>query len=780
MRAVSLAFQPVRILFVDDEETMLDFYRTSLSIDGDTHPLFEDIRKMAMSLYDETGAVPEVQGFRVPGFELTCCGNQDDAEAAVNQAVKTDRPFAAAFIDIHIPPGPSGIGIAEKIRQLDPHIEIVIVSSYPNINAVEIARRIPPAHKLLFIRKPFYLQELLQSTLALVSKWLVEMEFIGIQTDLEKRVRERTAALRKERNFISVVFDTMGAYVVVLDKDGRIVRLNRSCEQMLGHKFRDVKGKKIWNLFKSSQDCLQARKIYDNCQQGNFTQKHETYWSTASGKDNAITWSNTAILNEKKRMEYAVWIGLDITERKRAEEALRSSEERYKALIENVKEGVALIQNEKLVFANDAFVEMFEYKDAFELIGKPVNALVKNHFEPKFSDFLKTTINQKSWGLPFRGKCLTKSGREFWAEKVSSVISHKGDPAILVTVRDITENMLWEQTIKQEAEYFRSETMKLKSSIGERYRFGDIIGKSQAMQKVYEMILKAASTDANVIVFGKSGTGKELVARAIHDMSDRAQNAFVPVHCGAIPENLIESEFFGYKRGAFTGANSDKQGYLAAADKGTLFLDEVGDIGLNMQVKLLRALESGEYTPVGDNKHRTSGFRMIAATNKDPLDMVNHGKMREDFFYRISVLPINLPLLKERKEDIPLLVEHFLQSYYQGEPHSPLPAKVIDALIRYDWPGNVRELQNVLQRYLAVKSLNFMNIPSHDADSPGIVYQEDDFKLTGMDYKKTLEHVEKKLILKTLESTRWNRTRAAETLGISRRSLFRRMTKLNI
>jgi len=178
---------------------------------------------------------------------------------------------------------------------------------------------------------------------------------------------------------------------------------------------------------------------------------------------------------------------------------------------------------------------------------------------------------------------------------------------------------------------------------------------------LYELILKAAVTDANVIVYGESGTGKEMVAGAIHEMSDRKGKKFVPVHCGAIPENLMESEFFGYKKGAFTGANADKSGYFDIADGGTLFLDEMGEISLNMQVKLLRVLESKEYTPVGANQVKHSDVRIIAATNRNLREQIDKGLMREDFFYRIHILPINLPSLRKRREDIPLLVDYFIK-----------------------------------------------------------------------------------------------------------------------
>jgi len=578
--------------------------------------------------------------------------------------------------------------------------------------------------------------------------------------------------LQKEHHFISAVLEMAGALVIVLDRNGRIVQFNRACEEISGYTCDEVRGKYISDLFPVPEEMIPVKAIAA----GRFPDLHESYWIAKDGNVCLIAWSNTALSDGEGNAEYAIWVGLDITERKKMEEELRAGEERYRALIENVKEGVALIQDETLMFANEAFSGLFGYDSSAEIIGKNIISLVGQHFEPRFTEYLNTALGKRSWGLSFRGRCLTKTGREFWAEKLSSVISYKGKPAILLTVRDITENMLWEQTIKQEAEYFRSENVKLKSSIGERYRLGDMIGKSPAMQKVYELILKAASTDANVIIFGKSGTGKELAARAIHDMSDRSDKAFIAVNCGAIPENLIESEFFGHRKGAFTGAYTDKHGYFHSADQGTLFLDEVSDIGLNMQVKLLRAIEGGNYTPVGDTRPRKAYVRIITAMNKDPLEMVNKGLMREDFFYRIGVIPITLPDLKDRREDIPLLAEHFLRLYQNDVKIQPICQKMMDRLLNYDWPGNVRELQNVLQRFLTVNSLDFMNI---FYDSPPSAAVPDGVS-EHLNLKEALEKFEKKVILHTLETVRWNKTKAASVLDISRRSLFRRMKKLGL
>jgi len=311
----------------------------------------------------------------------------------------------------------------------------------------------------------------------------------------------------------------------------------------------------------------------------------------------------------------------------------------------------------------------------------------------------------------------------------------------------------------------------LKTSIKERYRLGDMIGKSAAMHDVYENIIKAAATDANIIILGKSGTGKELAARAIHNLSGRNKRAFIPINCGAIPETLFESEFFGYKKGAFSGAHTDKNGFLDIADKGTLFMDEVGEISPGIQAKLLRAIDGEGYTPLGDNKIKKADVRLIAATNRNLKDMVAKGDMREDFYYRIHIIPINLPPLKDRKEDIPLLAEHFMKLY---DPEKKMPVikdRFMESFLKYHWPGNVRELKSVIQRYVTLKTID---LPAPFAPYPNQHDTGLDIQ-TGRPLQDALLEFEKAYILKTLEQNNWHRGKAASLLGISRKTLFRKM-----
>ncbi|MBW1737272.1 MAG: sigma 54-interacting transcriptional regulator [Deltaproteobacteria bacterium] len=319
----------------------------------------------------------------------------------------------------------------------------------------------------------------------------------------------------------------------------------------------------------------------------------------------------------------------------------------------------------------------------------------------------------------------------------------------------------------------------MRPSVKERCRLGNIVGKSQAIQQVYDFISRAADSDASVVIGGESGTGKELVAQAIHEMSNRRDRAFVSVNCGAIPQTLLESEFFGYKKGAFTGAYTDKLGYLDLAAGGTLFLDEIGEIGLSMQVKLLRAFDGRGYAAVGSTETKKSDFRIVVATNKDLIDLVNKGLIREDFFYRVHVISITVPPLRDRKEDIPLLIDHFLRLYGNGKERSDIPGRIMQSLYNYHWPGNVRELQNVLQRYFTVKRLDLMgSIRTRYDYLNGNSCEDHDPE--DLDFHRAMEKFQKNVILRALEQTQWHRGRASSMLGIDRKTLFRKMKSLGI
>jgi two-component system response regulator PilR (NtrC family) len=307
-----------------------------------------------------------------------------------------------------------------------------------------------------------------------------------------------------------------------------------------------------------------------------------------------------------------------------------------------------------------------------------------------------------------------------------------------------------------------------------------LLGKSQSMERVRKLIGKLARSQAPVYISGESGTGKELAARLIHQQGPRSDHNFVAVNCGAIPHELMESEFFGHKKGSFTGAHADKQGLFQSADGGTLFLDEVADLPLHMQVKLLRAIQEKHVRPIGGQKELPVDVRIISATHKNLAQLVEDEAFRQDLFYRINVIELPLPPLRERPEDIPLLSEHFLiqLARQSGTPKARLSAAALKELRKYAFPGNIRELENILER--AVTLCENAILAAEDLNLPGITQAPAPESMQTQPLGDRMEAVERQAIIQALEETRWNRTAAAKKLGMSLRSLRYRLEKLGI
>jgi two-component system response regulator PilR (NtrC family) len=321
------------------------------------------------------------------------------------------------------------------------------------------------------------------------------------------------------------------------------------------------------------------------------------------------------------------------------------------------------------------------------------------------------------------------------------------------------------------------ENRAFKRAQRDRARLDQIIGHSQKMQAVYQMIETVAQVQSTVLITGESGTGKEMVARAIHNLSPRADKPFMPVNCGAFTETLLESELFGYVRGAFTGATANRKGLFEAADRGTIFLDEIGEMSPTMQVKLLRVLQERKVRPVGAHEEISIDTRVIAATNRDLAQMVKQGSFREDLFYRISVIPIELPPLRERREDIPELVEHFVQKFCQQTGRRlGISERATELLELYSWPGNVRELEHTIERAVALEradSIQPESLPQAVTNYNPASVAPSAFELpeSGLNLVAHLEHLEKTYVLEALRRTGGNQTRAAEILHMSVRSL---------
>lgn len=401
------------------------------------------------------------------------------------------------------------------------------------------------------------------------------------------------------------------------------------------------------------------------------------------------------------------------------------------------------------------------------------------------------------------GLAVLKKAKEHWPETIVIMISAFATTETAVEamkdgaydfipkpfdvneVRQTISNALERRTLLQEKEALEAELQKT-------YNFGKIVGNSPAMRKLYKTITQVAPTRSNVLITGESGTGKELIARAIHDVSPRNASPFTAIHCAGIPETLLESELFGHRRGAFTGAVDNKKGLFEISNKGTVFLDEIGELNHSMQVKLLRVVQERAFKPVGDTQDIEVDIRIVSATNKDLEQEVIGGRFREDLYYRLNVIHIHTPSLRERKEDLPSLAQHFLEKYSKemGKSIHKLSSYALTMLSRYDFPGNVRELENMIERSVATATTNIilpesLTLSTHKRAQetcqgsssfapPAIIPSE------GLNLDAILADIEHQYLLRALDMSGGNKQAAANLLGISFRSLRYRLEKQGI
>jgi len=356
-------------------------------------------------------------------------------------------------------------------------------------------------------------------------------------------------------------------------------------------------------------------------------------------------------------------------------------------------------------------------------------------------------------------------------------------PFNLDELRIIIHRALYKRSMEKE-------NIQLKSRLTEKEKFENIVGKNQKMLEIFEMIDTISQTDSTVLIIGESGTGKELISKAIHNKSERSGCKFVSINCGALPENLLESELFGHTRGAFTDAHKDKKGLFEVADKGTLFLDEIGEMSPKMQVKLLRALQERKVRKVGGSQEIEVDVRIISATNKDLTESIKNGEFRTDLFYRLNVISINVPPLRERKDDIPLLLEYFLRIFNKkfNRQIEGFEKDALDIVINYTWPGNIRELENVIERAVALEKGAFIGIKSLPSD---LVYNISEtevmpsnidalLKDEHFDFQEYIDDISRRIILKAFLSNDSNMKKTAEKLKLNYRSLRYLMEKYDL
>jgi len=471
----------------------------------------------------------------------------------------------------------------------------------------------------------------------------------------------------------------------------------------------------------------------------------------------------------------------EIEERKRVERALRESRERLSRIIDSAIDAIISVKPDlEITLFNQAAEEIFQCSaDEAEcsrldrFLTDPFEALVRRHIDRHQNSDAPSETEGRYLAAPEGLTAQRKSGATFPVEATLCPVPLPEEDQYLLILRDVEEL----KEAEAELDQLQSEKTYLEEELRSEYNFDEIVGASEPMQAVFDAIEQVADTETTVLVTGETGTGKELVARALHDRSDRADQVFVKVNCAALSSDLIESELFGHEKGAFTGATERREGRFELADGGTLLLDEIGELPLDTQAKLLRALQHREFERVGGSKTIEVDTRILAATNRDLEAEVEAGRFRDDLYYRLNIFPIPLPPLRERDGDIPLLAEHFCEMYAArtGKEIQGLTANATTILEGYDWPGNVRELANVIERAVILTREDRIRA-EHLSISGG----------TGSDGTAsfdTLEEVQRRHIEHALEMTDGvvgGDEGAAQLLGIKRTTLLSRMDRLGI
>ena len=618
----------------------------------------------------------------------------------------------------------------------------------------------------------------------------------SVLRDEEQRRSEET--LRTQKAHFEKLFELAPEAIVLRDIENRVLRVNEEFTKLFGYTVDEAVGRNISSLIVPDdrrEECEKFRKALRRGERVNA----ETIRRRQDGKLLTVSIAAAAVSVEGSEREiYAIY--RDITERKRAEERLRRSE-------------AYLAEGQRLSHTGSwarciSTGELYWSRESCFIFGldpegpSPTFETLLNRIHPEDRDSARDTIQnavvrRSDFEVDYRIVLDDGTVRHIHvvghpvindAGQVNEFVGTHVDVTDQIHSRAALEKAFEE--IKQLKDQLYHENVALREEIDETSMFEEIVGKSDALRRVLAQVETVATTDSTVLIYGETGTGKELIARAIHDLSGRSAQAFVKLNCAAIPTGLLESELFGHEKGAFTGAVAQRVGRFELANHGTVFLDEIGEIPLELQPKLLRVLQEREFERLGSSRTLRTDARLIAATNSDLSAMVENGKFRSDLFYRLDVFPIHLPPLRERKEDIPLLVRHFVQHFTRRLKKNvdSIPAATMTALCEYHWPGNIRELQNVIERAVIVSTGAVLNVSTGDL-KPRIHVssgQEKNGEAQIADprsARRGLDESERRQILRVLEETRWTVAGpkgAASRLGIKRSTLQYRMRRLGI
>ncbi len=564
--------------------------------------------------------------------------------------------------------------------------------------------------------------------------------------------------------------------VIVTDRHGRILQINEQTERLFGYTRGELVGQPVEILMPE-----RFRSIHPVHRAKYSAEPHtrpmgaglELYGQRKDGTEFPVD----IMLSSVETPEGMVILSVvrDVSVRKRAEDALRRSEAQLRAIFEHSPDAIiGTDARGKIVEVNEQAEKFFGY-DRGELIGKPIEMLMPERFRGKHSTYrsdYQHTPRTRPMGIGLELFGLRKDGTEFPVDIMLSPVDTPEGKMVLSVVRDLSEK----KRAQEELQRREREKRYLEEELYTEHRFEDIIGESPALKKVLKQVETVAATDVTVLILGETGTGKDLIARAIHQLSSRADHSLVKLNCAAIPTGLLESELFGHEKGSFTGAIAQKIGRLELAHQGSFFLDEVGELPLELQPKILRALQDKEFERVGGTRTIPVDVRLIAATNRDLGQMVKDRQFRGDLYYRLRVFPIVLPPLRERREDIPLLVRYFVSKHARSMDRriETIPDDIMKALVRWEWPGNIRELENFVERSVILTKGPTLRAPISELEMQ---------IETADDGNASLESAEREHILRVLREAKGviaGPHGAAARLGIKRTTLNSKLKKLGI
>ncbi|MGA9393548.1 MAG: PAS domain S-box protein [Candidatus Sulfotelmatobacter sp.] len=599
----------------------------------------------------------------------------------------------------------------------------------------------------------------------------------------EEARHQSELSLRDAKEFSENLIRTANVMILGLDMDGNVNLFNEAAEKITGYTFSELKGKS-WSILVPRDRFPEVWEEFDRLVGGTAGPTYENPIITKTGEERYISWRNNHVKVNGKIVA-TISFGNDITESKRVERALFESEERFR---------VALKHSPITVFNQDRDLR-YTWMYNSPILGPTNDYVGKTPYDFFGAEEAERILQSRrkvldlGKGTREESKTIIEGDTHYFDTTIEPVFDAAGVTVGLTGASmDITERRQAQEALSQTVDQLRQVTMELEKAkeklseekfyleqaIDTELGFGEIIGRSGALQELMKKVATVASSDATVLLLGETGTGKELVARALHRLSRRKEKGFIKVNCAAIPSGLLESELFGHEKGAFTGAVVKKIGRLELADQGTLFLDEIGDISIDLQPKLLRVLQDQEFERLGSTQTLRVNFRLVAATNRDLLDSVSRREFRSDLYYRLNVFPIVIPPLRERRQDIPFLVEHFVQRYstLMNKSITSIPSRTMETLVQWPWPGNIRELENFIERSVILTPGRTLQVPLSELNTAPDESHSD-----------TLHEKERQRILDVLRDSNGQLGGphgAAARLGLKRTTLQSKLKNLEI